>query len=452
MRIMHYSLGFPPYRTGGLTKFCMDLMKEQVNEGHEVSLLWPGEIKQLNKGIKIKERPMVDGIRNLEIINPLPVSLDEGIKDCSAFMEEGNIDVYRKFLSHLRPDVIHIHTFMGLHKSLLEAAKSMDIRLVFTTHDYFPICPKVNMFRHGGICKSIESCADCGACNSTALSLTKIGILQSRFYRIIKDAQFIKTIRKKHRRRFLDDKGEIDYKQFVGIADNYKQLRQHYISMLNLIDIIHCNSNVAKKVYQQYLSIKDSIIRVISITHGDINDNRKRKEFSDREMKIRYLGPGGGAKGFTLLKESLDKLWIERQDFRLDIHFIPDNPSDYMITHERYNYSALEQIFNETDVLVSPSLWYETFGYTVLEALSYGVPVIVSSTVGAKDIITKGAGIIIDDINLTKLYNTISSLNTGKLKSMNEEIILHQNIPTVKELSLSVMEKLYSVSNIDEEK
>ena len=39
------------------------------------------------------------------------------------------------------------------------------------------------------------------------------------------------------------------------------------------------------------------------------------------------------------------------------------------------------------DMLIVPSLCYETFGLVVLEALSFGVPVMVSATVGAKDIV-----------------------------------------------------------------
>ena len=26
MRVLHYTLGFPPYRSGGLTKYALDLM------------------------------------------------------------------------------------------------------------------------------------------------------------------------------------------------------------------------------------------------------------------------------------------------------------------------------------------------------------------------------------------------------------------------------------------
>ena len=32
MKILHYFLGFPPYRSGGLTKYAFDLMTAQVEE------------------------------------------------------------------------------------------------------------------------------------------------------------------------------------------------------------------------------------------------------------------------------------------------------------------------------------------------------------------------------------------------------------------------------------
>ena len=51
----------------------------------------------------------------------------------------------------------------------------------------------------------------------------------------------------------------------------------------------------------------------------------------------------------------------------------------------------------------------ETFGFTVLEALSFGVPVIVSEHVGAKDIVGK-AGIIIKAGNIDDLESTLEKL------------------------------------------
>ena len=110
MKILHYALGFPPYRTGGLTKYCIDLMLTQAEQGHEVALLWPGRITIVKKKPEIHKGRNWNGIESFEIINPLPVPLDEGILDVDAYIKKGDETVYSKFLQDYSPDVIHIHT------------------------------------------------------------------------------------------------------------------------------------------------------------------------------------------------------------------------------------------------------------------------------------------------------------------------------------------------------
>lgn len=441
MKILHYSLGFPPYRSGGLTKFSMDLMREQIREGHDVSLLWPGEIKFFGTGISVKKGSPVDGIKSYEVINPLPVSYDEGIKDFDAFINDGDISVYDNFLDELKPDVIHVHTLMGLHKSLLESAKKRNIRLVFTTHDFFPICPKVTMFRKGKICDSIESCEECGVCNNTALSLKKIKILQSPAYRTAKDSPIVKKLRKQHRDDYLGDDTGRDENGSVGTADDFRKLRDHYGDMLKLMDVIHYNSNVTKAAYEKVFELGKSVI--VPITHSDISDRRKTKDFSSDVLRIRYLGAQSGAKGYLVLKDGLDKLWQERQDFCLDVHFEPVQKEPYMKSHDRYSYSELEDVFDNTDVLIAPSIWYETFGFTVLEALSYGVPVIISDTVGAKDIMAEGVGIVIEGISGDKIAHTIGGLDRDKLKEMNRIILEKQEILTMDKMTQELIKNCY---------
>ena len=294
MNILHYSLGFPPYRTGGLTKFCFDLMKEQVKEGDQVSLLWPGEIQLFGKRTKIKKNGSVDGIASFEVINPTPVSYDEGIVDIPAFTDEGDLKVYEQFLQFVHPNVIHIHTLMGLHKNLLVAAKKMGIKTVFTTHDFFPICPKVTMFRDGMICPDADTCDSCPRCNMTALSLKKIQILQSPAYRTLKDSTVVKRLRKGHRDEYLSGQEAVEG-EASRTAKDYRKLREYYRSLLDLMDVVHYNSSVTKSVYEKYMGERRSVL--IPITHGDIKDHRKKKEFTP-PLKITYLGPLGGAKGF----------------------------------------------------------------------------------------------------------------------------------------------------------
>lgn len=95
MKILHYALGFPPYRSGGLTKLCVDLMVQQAKEGHTAAMLWPGQMGFVNKKVTIRKHKNVklkgQDILSFEVINPLPVSFDEGIVDIAAFTISNNI-------------------------------------------------------------------------------------------------------------------------------------------------------------------------------------------------------------------------------------------------------------------------------------------------------------------------------------------------------------------------
>ena len=444
MKILHYALGFPPYRSGGLTKLCVDLMVQQAKEDHTVAMLWPGQMGFVNQEVAIKKHKNVSlsgqVVLSFEIINPLPVPFDEGIADIAAFTKNAEAEAYGRLLDNFQPDVIHVHTLMGLHKSFLEAAKDKKIRLVFTAHDFYPICPKVTMFRHGTVCDNVQNCGNCGICNATALSLNKIRILQSPLYRTLKDSAIVKKLRKHHRDGYLSEVAINDSVDTVGTADDYKKLRNYYYSLLKLMDMIHYNSSVTKKVYESVFNLPNSC--VVVITHSDIKDNRKVKDYSNDRLRIRYLGPQSGAKGYQLLKSALDKLWNVQQEFFLDVHFEPMEPAPYIRSHGRYSYAELKK-FDETDVLVAPSIWYETFGFTVLEALSYGVPVIISGNVGAKDILVQGTGVVIENIDAQKLFTTLQNITPDKLRAMNEIIVAKQTIMQIEDMSRQIETSCY---------
>lgn len=300
MRILHYALGFPPYRSGGLTKFCMDLLCQQNRDGHQVAMMWPGQMGFVKKSVCVKNRGMVNigdvSITSYEVINPLPISYDEGIADIQHFIKNVDKGTFRNILSEFKPDTVHVHTLMGLYKGFLEAVKEYGARLVFTAHDFFPICPKVTMFRSGEICQSVQSCGECGVCNTTALSMKKIMILQSPLYRELKNSVVVKKLRKQHRDAYLSESTADLNTTPVGTPKDYKALREHYYSMLQMLDLIHYNSNVTKTIYEEFFELPRNC--VTSITHSDISDQKVTKVFKVDLLRIRYLGPAGVAKGF----------------------------------------------------------------------------------------------------------------------------------------------------------
>lgn len=442
MRILHYFLGFPPYRSGGLTKFATDLMLSQADLENHVIALWPGTMSFFRKNVRIKRKKPYCNIENYEIINPLPVPLDEGIRDFGSYTKSCDKNVFKSFFQGNKIDIIHVHTLMGLYQEFVFAAKELGIPLIFTTHDYFGICPKVTLFRNNAPCFD-SKCANCFDCNKNALSIKKIKIMQSPLYRRIKNLKIIAFFRKRHRDSFFQEcsKASPEDKENNIYAMQYRKIRDFYIEMLKQFDFIHFNSTVTKSVYQRYFTPRCS--KVISITHRNIEDNRKcalnKKESG--VLRMAYLGSLSSSKGFFLIKDSLDELWNEGYKFfSLKIfHQMENKPPYIQAQMDGYRYSELESIFSETDILLAPSLWYETFGYTVLEALSYGVPVIVSDNVGAKDIVGN-CGIIVKAGDRATLKNAILSLSNDKIDELRKNIQEHASIKTWREFSAEMMQ------------
>lgn len=441
MNILHYSLGFPPYRSGGLTKFCIDLASQQIDEGNAVSMLWAGEIKKPGGATGIWKCRPEDGIDSYQVINPNPVPYDEGILDTDEFMREGDEKAYSEFLKQLKPDIIHIHTLMGLHKAFLEAAKEAGIRIVFSAHDFFPVCPKVTLFKNGRPCESASSCAECESCNRTALSLTKIRLLQSGLYRNLKDSSVVKLLRRRHRNAYLGEDNDTPVDAAVTEQpEKYIVLRRYYEKLVNYADSIHFNSTLTKEVYERYLNLEARYTGVLPISHRQIVDNRKKREYGDT-LRITYMGAESRAKGYYMLREALDRVAAEKK-ICLNVLFTPHKSAGYINTFD-FSYNRLGELFDNTDILAAPSLLYETFGFTVLEALSYGVPVLISSNVGAKDIVPEGCGITLENTGPEALAETILKLDKTVLGGMNERIIKDFRVNTMEEMSRRLDEEFY---------
>lgn len=432
VRILHYALGFPPYRTGGLTTFCTDLMQTQAERGHTVALLWPGRMNPLDPKPSIRRGKDWKGIGSFELVHPLPVPLDEGILDIGAFTRDAEESVYLDFLGSYRPDVIHVHTLMGIHPAFFRAARRLSIRTVFTAHDYFGICPKVRLYRNGSPCDEDHGCADCAACNASALSLQKIGLLQSPLYRILKDTGPVNMLRRRHRHRYFEGETrgvqQAQRKTEQPGARDYQRLREYYLSMLEMADLIHFNSTLTQQIYRRYFQPRKSA--VISITHRGVEDRRKEKAFDCPRLRVGYLGPANPWKGFSFLIQALDRLWAEKPGgFELHLYTETQVQRPYITRRQRgYSRDQLEGIFGQMDVLVVPSQWYETFGFTVLEGLSYGVPVIVTDRVGAKDILEPGAGLVTSAADAGGFCRALAGLDTDSLRAMHQVIAAGQHI------------------------
>jgi len=435
LKILHISLGLPPYRTGGLTKYSVDLMHSQGQE-HQVFLLYPGKFT-FSKRTAIKKNKPYGSISVYELVNPLPIPLLNGINQPEHFMKEIDHKVYEEFLIELKPEVIHVHTLMGIHKEFFETAKKLNIKIVFTTHDYFGLCPKVNLMdSKGNICNDFDDGKSCIECNVNALSLPMVHVMQSYPYRYLKDSSIVKSLRKIKKNQTKNNTvatsvereiEEID----VNLATYYIELRDYYLTIFKLIDYFHFNSSIAKEQFEKYLDVNG---KIVAISHQDISDyrqERKVKQRGNEVVRLGYLGPIDTYKGFYSLKNQLDSLKEKGYtNWHLGVYgdFVNDpdtyNPKYYTF-YGRYNYNQLKDIFNEVDLLIIPSIWKETFGFIGLEAQSYGVPIMVSEYVGFKDLVQDGETGFIYKVNKHDFIDKLSMIldDTLLLNYVNENLL-----------------------------
>lgn len=182
MRILHYTLGFQPYRSGGLVRYAADLMSVQATMGHKVFAMYPGSMSLTASKCHIRLDEYKKNVCIFEIVNPMPVPLMYGVKDVNDFTNDKGVDIdsFEKTLDYVKPDIFHVHTLMGLPYEYLKAIKKRGIKTVYTSHDYFGLCPRVNFIDNNGHLCSVASAKKCSECNIDAKTTTYLRIRNAK--------------------------------------------------------------------------------------------------------------------------------------------------------------------------------------------------------------------------------------------------------------------------------
>ena len=195
---------------------------------------------------------------------------------------------------------------------------------------------------------------------------------------------------------------------------DYQKLLDYYKKCFSLVDCFHYNSETSKEVFMQYLPTSKG--QVVSITHGGIEDHRIRKVYGHDVLHIGFIGNSTPYKWLPLLISVLQDIgMIESWDLSVWGGGVGTHPSLPVYYKGKFDSSTIADVYSAMDVLIVPSIWKETFSLVTLEALSYGVPVIVSDNVGAQDIV--------------KLYNPKFVYHSeDELKSLICEILSDKNL------------------------
>lgn len=390
MKILHYILGIPPYRSGGLTAYAVSLMKAQKACGDEVSYLYPGGLSLLHRKITVTRGNTFCGMQGYCIDNAPVVPLLHGVKNPDYILRETAADkaAVKAFIGKVSPDILHVHTFMGLPLSVLQIFKECGVKTVYTTHDYYGLCLRANFIDSAGcVCSSPDRCTEC---NASAPG--KLFLRARNNYTLLSMKSMMRKMRS-------GGDAAPAAGSLSGHTDGrYKALLSHYGRMFSMIDMFHFNSSNTEKQYRRFMP--DVKGRMMHITLGDIADKRRAKSPDPKCVRLTFVGSAAPYKGLPVLCEVLDRLVARGADnWTLDIYgtaalppYVPDSVKGRTHVRGFFTRDTQDSVYWNTDLLVVPSICNETFGLVVTEALSHGTPVLASSCVGAKDMLASYPG------------------------------------------------------------
>ena len=377
MKVVHYTLGEYPFRTGGMTIYVDSLIENQ-------SLLYgKNNIMRLSVASNFVPFSYIRyrGKNHFELVNIGFIPLLLGVKHPDQFLSESsNSSRLYEIIDDFKPDILHIHTLMALPESLIDYCKSKSIHIVMTTHDFYGICPRVNLINSkGDLCNNII--AGCGECNKNASSLLMIKIKNMRLFHKCKASfrKIDKVIKKKTTNNAVDSNP-------VTNVISYKQLFDYNNSIIRKIDLFIYNSSQTKDIYSKYYGERHST--TLFVTTASIKYNQKvTKVFGNETKKLRllYIGPENTYKGLPGLLSVLERI----NPALCELHIYGCNAMNQknVFYHGYYEQNDISTIFNDIDLLIVPSLCYETLSLVTLEAISFNIPVLLSDHVGAKDIV-----------------------------------------------------------------
>ena len=425
MNIVHITTENPFRAHGGLSTYVRDIINEQKDKNN-ILVVFPGHSKLMKRKLTLKTYSF-EGVELIEVINPVPATFLEGTRFPEFEIDNPilNEQLLKKFTS-VNTDLVHFHTFIGFNCTLVKLLSQKKIKTCYTAHDYQPLCNKITLLDFNGeICTDIQHGKKCSQCNRNALSKRAFAIRNSVLGNYLKSIDPIKGVVKAVMSRLYSKKtvDNIDFSK----AEAYQNRRNQFVKIFNEhMNMLIVSSSLTHSYFQK-LGIFTPSQKILMANRSltDSTDYSKQNLNRDRK-KIGYIGGLRIEKGYSFLKDALIQYARDKKE---NIELIIAGPGSKNIVIENENikvtnvgFCEQNKLFEMFDILIVPSIWPETYGLVLPEALKRGKIVIASANVGsALELKSDRLYIYSDENDFYKKIETAMSVSMDS-KVMTEEI------------------------------
>ncbi len=313
---------------------------------------------------------------------------------------------FRKLLKKDRPDVVHCHnTFPLISPAIYWACAKESIPVVQTLHNYRLLCPSANLFFKGEIYESsIGKLFPWQAVRDRVYRNSRVGTLVVAsmlfLHRIIgtwknKVTLYI-ALTQFHKEKMIEG----------GLPENLIMVKPNFISEepeIMISDSLNIEINRPILLFVGRLSPEKGCSLLIHAW--------KKVEQKNKKKPILLIAGDGPEK--NLLENLCNSLSLK------EIRFLG------LQSREQIQY-----LMAKADLLIFPSLWYEGFPMTIVEALNRGLPVVASNIGSMRSIIVDGInGFKFKPGDIDDLTDCIKNVleNSNELKEIRDRMLNKPN-------------------------
>jgi glycosyltransferase involved in cell wall biosynthesis len=358
------------YRRGGDSTYTFDLAELLRSKGHDV---FHFAMKHRYNAPCAEEEFFVDPVDYREASESAGPISRLGAFVRSVYSRQAR-SRFAALLERTQPDIVHLQNFRRhLTFSILGPARQRGIPVVFTAHDYDPVCPNSLMFAGGSVCE------------------------------VCRGGHYYRALGRRCKQGSLGGT--------VAVA-----LESYFVKAMRYFDGIDCiitPSGFARNKLVEW-GLDPGKIEVI---HNFIDTSAFRPAYGGGQYAI-CLGRLSAEKGVDVLIEAGAKagdvrvLIAGEGPMRVDLEALKRRLGAGRVEFLGYvDRDDLMDLVRDSMFVVVPSVCYENFPYNILEAFALGKPVVASRIGGIPEMVEDGVtGFLVEPRDSDRLAEAMGRL------------------------------------------
>jgi glycosyltransferase involved in cell wall biosynthesis len=393
LRVLYVVHGFPPESFAGTEVYTYHVAHEVAARGHSVGVFYRSTSSELEE-FQLSEYEK-DGLQMFRVGHQL------GFQHAGESYAHPAIEAkFREVLDRFRPDVVHFQHLIHLSARLIPIARERGIATIATLHDYWMICPRVQLQRpDGSLCTGRQRLGCLLCLKERHLHTIPWAARATRWFQPIVE----KLVRRYEER--LQEGYELARRK-RDIVAIYRRDRTIVESFAAADLLISPSRFLRNLILKQVPEIRPD--RLIYTENGMKTEGifaaEKTRDPLGR-LRFGFVGSLVPYKGVEVAVEAMRRLNDPRAVLLVFGRFDPErdayhskllqlanaNPQFRNVEFRGpFDHANIASVFAEIDALVVPSTWYENAPLTIREAHLAGTPTIVSDLGGMAESVRCG--------------------------------------------------------------